>query len=73
MQDLLARSQHLEHSLMVLCSEKGHLEAEFAKMPVHSGRNIKDRNRKVVVEERLEVLNKEISTVRRQLKQVQGK
>ena len=72
-QELLARTKAMDNQLMVLCSEKASLEAEFARMPLGAGRSIKDRNRKAVVEERLELLNKEISGVRMQLKRISNK
>lgn len=53
---------------MALCAEKTNLEAEFARMPLGAGRNLRERNRKAVVEQRLELLNKDISGVRMQLK-----
>lgn len=55
---------------MVLCAEKGGLEAEYARMPLGAGRSLRERNRKAVVEQRLELLNKEISAVRMQLKRI---
>eukprot|EP00198_Chlamydomonas_reinhardtii_P001518 XP_001690854.1 predicted protein [Chlamydomonas reinhardtii] len=67
---LLARSKALEDQLMVLCAEKGGLEAEYARMPLGAGRSLRERNRKAVVEQRLELLNKEISAVRMQLKRI---
>ncbi|KAG2452495.1 hypothetical protein HYH02_002734 [Chlamydomonas schloesseri] len=67
---LLARSKALEDQLMVLCAEKGGLEAEYARMPLGAGRSQRERNRKAVVEQRLELLNKEISAVRMQLKRI---
>ncbi|EFJ50710.1 hypothetical protein VOLCADRAFT_116733 [Volvox carteri f. nagariensis] len=68
--DMIARSKALEDKLMVLCSEKGGLEAEYARMPLGAGRSLRERNRKQVVEQRLELLNKEISSVRMQLKRL---
>ncbi len=70
LQALLARSKALEDQLMALCAEKTNLEAEFARMPLGAGRNLRERNRKAVVEQRLELLNKDISGVRMQLKRV---
>ncbi|GFR44865.1 hypothetical protein Agub_g6208, partial [Astrephomene gubernaculifera] len=68
--ELMSRSKALEDQLMVLCSEKGGLEAEYARMPLGAGRSLRERNRKAVVEQRLELLNKEISAVRMQLKRL---
>lgn len=48
----MVKSRAMEDGLVVLCSEKGNLEAEFAKLPVH-GRSQKERSRKVEVEQRL--------------------
>ncbi|KAG2445931.1 hypothetical protein HXX76_000534 [Chlamydomonas incerta] len=67
---LMARSKALEDQLMVLCAEKGGLEAEYARMPLGAGRSLRERNRKAVVEQRLDLLNKEISAVRMQLKRI---
>lgn len=72
-QEMMAQSKHLEDGLMALCSEKGQLEAEFSRMPLHAGRTIKERTRKAVVEQRLEILNKDISAVRLHLKKLHGK
>ncbi|GLC43858.1 hypothetical protein PLESTF_001406700 [Pleodorina starrii] len=68
--DMVARSKALEDQLMVLCAEKGGLEAEYARMPLGAGRSLRERNRKAVVEQRLDLLNKEISSVRMQLKRL---
>ncbi len=38
-----------------LSQEKGQLEAEYAKMPLHGGRTARERNRKAEVEARIEV------------------
>ncbi|GLI59036.1 hypothetical protein VaNZ11_000862 [Volvox africanus] len=68
--EMMARSKTLEDQLMALCAEKGGLEAEYARMPLGAGRSLRERNRKQVVEQRLELLNKEISSVRMQLKRL---
>jgi hypothetical protein len=44
---------HIKHTHVNTCT--GHLEAEYAKMPLHGGRTAKERNRKVEVEARIEV------------------
>ncbi|PNH09449.1 hypothetical protein TSOC_003937 [Tetrabaena socialis] len=48
-------------------------QAEFSRMPVGAGRSLKERNRKAVVEQRLELLGKEIAVVRMQLKRLGAK
>lgn len=53
--------------------EKGKLDAEYAKMPLHGGRNARERARKVEVEERLEVINREASALRLALKKIHAK
>ena len=73
MQDMLARSKHLEDSLMALCRERDALQAEFAKMPAHGGRSQKERERKRAVEQRIEELNREVSAARLALKKLHGK
>lgn len=69
-QDYMSRAQHIEDRLVALCQEKTQLEAEYAKMPLHSGRSAKERQRKAVVEQRMEVVNKDISNLRLQLKKM---
>ncbi|KAF5840671.1 hypothetical protein DUNSADRAFT_15914 [Dunaliella salina] len=71
LQDFLSRTQALENQVVKLSQEKGQLEAEYAKMPLHGGRTAKERSRKAEVEERIEVLNKAISQQRLLLKQMQ--
>lgn len=56
--------------MVKLSHEKGQLEAEYAKMPLHGGRTAKERNRKAEVESRIEILNKAISQQRLMLKQM---
>jgi predicted RNase H-like nuclease (RuvC/YqgF family) len=70
---MLARSKHLEDSLIALCGEKSLLESELSKMSAGSGRSLKERRRKAEVQQRLETLGREISNTRMQLKKVTGK
>ncbi|MEW5306185.1 MAG: hypothetical protein WDW36_008670 [Sanguina aurantia] len=72
LKEMMVKSRAMEDGLVVLCGEKGTLEAEFAKLPVH-GRSQKERGRKVEVERRLEGLNREISNLRLTLRRLHGK
>lgn len=58
----------LEGQLLQLNTEKDHLNAEFDKMPAHSGRTLAERQRKQQVEARLAAINREASSLRLQLK-----
>lgn len=73
LQEMMERTRELEDLLMKQCQEKDALESEYSKMPLHGGRTLKDRQRKAAVEDRIEVLHKEISTTRLQLKRLLGK
>ncbi len=66
----MATTKQLEDSLLVLSRERDELESEFAKMPLHGGRTLRERQRKVEVETRLEERRKEISNTRLQLKRL---
>ncbi|GAB4815486.1 hypothetical protein N2152v2_002532 [Parachlorella kessleri] len=69
--EMLARTQAMETRLMKLSMEKNDLEAEYARMPTSTaGRKLQDRRRKQEIEERLEAVNKEISSIRLQLKRM---
>jgi hypothetical protein len=46
------------------------LEAEYARMPLGAGRSLRERERKAVVEARLELLARDISGCRMQLKRL---
>lgn len=67
------RSQAMEDRLVALCQEKGQLEAEYAKMPLHGGRNARERTRKAEVEQRIEAINREVSGLRLTLRKLHGK
>lgn len=69
----MARTKALEGQLMAHCREKDSLEAEYAKMPQHGGRTLRERQRKSEVEGRMEELAKAISATRLQLKKLLGK
>jgi len=66
----LARTKVLEDLLVSRCSEKNLLEAELSKLPSHSGRSVREKQRKAQVEGRLEELAKEISSLRTQIKKI---
>ena len=72
-QEMLARSKHLEDGLITLCGEKSLLECELNKMHAGSGRSIQERRRKAEVQQRLELVGKEISGLRIGLKKLTGK
>ena len=69
-QELLKLSRTLEGQLMQHNQEKAVLEAEYAKMPTHAGRTLKERRRKAEIEGRLDQLHHDISAARLQLKQL---
>ncbi len=69
----MARTKALESQLLVHCREKDSLEAEYAKMPQHGGRTMRERKRKNEVESRMEDLARAISATRLQLKKLLGK
>ncbi|DBA90582.1 TPA: hypothetical protein ACH3X1_003818 [Trebouxia sp. C0004] len=70
LQAMIRDSQGLEGKLMKLNQEKAELEAEYARMPSHSGRNLKERKRKTDVECRFEVLDQDVNSIRLQLKKL---
>jgi hypothetical protein len=68
---LITRTAELEDSLMTFNIERGALETELAKFPNGTaGRTVAERKRKKVIEQRVEVLNKEISGVRLELRKL---
>eukprot|EP00879_Flechtneria_rotunda_P016839 GHRR01017625.1.p1 GENE.GHRR01017625.1~~GHRR01017625.1.p1 ORF type:complete len:169 (+),score=73.95 GHRR01017625.1:524-1030(+) len=71
--ELMAATKQLEDELLVYCQEKDELNKEYAKMPLGAGRTVRERQRKVVIEERLEEVDKLISRIRMQLKKYLGK
>ena len=60
----------MEGRLMALSMERGQLESEYAKMPVHYGRSLKARKRREEVEARLEAIAQEASAIRLRIKQM---
>ncbi|KAL0042654.1 hypothetical protein WJX79_006900 [Trebouxia sp. C0005] len=70
LQAMIRDSQGLESKLMKLNQEKAELEAEYARMPSHSGRNLKERKRKTDIECRFEVLDQDVNSIRLQLKKL---
>lgn len=68
---LTARTSELEDSLMTFNIERSALETEIAKFPNGTaGRTVAERKRKKEIEQRVEVLNKEISAVRFELRKL---
>ena len=67
---MIRKSSSLEDKLMKLNQEKTELEAEYARMPSHSGRNLKERKRKTDIELRFEVLDQDVNSIRLQLKKL---
>eukprot|EP00803_Ostreobium_quekettii_P010164 evm.model.scf_824.2 EVM.evm.TU.scf_824.2 scf_824:40375-49612(+) len=66
----LGLTKAMEDRIVMLSMEKGQLEAEYAKMPVHYGRSLSARRRREEVEARLDCVAHEISRIRLQLKQM---
>lgn len=69
-QAVIKLSQEMEDNLMRLNLEKTKLEAEYARMPRHAGRNLKERKRKTDIEARFETLDTEVFGIRLQLKRL---
>jgi hypothetical protein len=68
---LIARTAELEGSLMAFNIERSALETEISKFPNGTaGRTVAARNRKKEIEQRVEVLNKKISSVRLELRKL---
>ena len=55
---------------MHLNQEKTELEAEYARMPSHAGRNLKERNRKADIEAQFYSIDHEVFSMRLQLKKL---
>jgi hypothetical protein len=55
---------------MAQCQERAALEAEYAKMPPHGGRTLRERQRRAQVEARIEEVGRGISATRLQLKKL---
>ncbi|QDZ20921.1 hypothetical protein HOP50_04g34450 [Chloropicon primus] len=62
--------QKIERQLLKMNMEKQFLESQYAKMPASSGRTLAQRKQKREIEERLNKLNKEISSNRLALKRL---
>lgn len=73
LQELMEYCKQIEDSLVSKCWEKAQLDSELAKLPAGSGRNLNERRRKADVERRLDFLNKEISSMKVELKKLMGK
>lgn len=69
-QAMIQASQILEEQLMKLNQEKTELEAEYARMPSHAGRNLKERKRKTDIEYRFEIIDHDVNSLRLQLKRL---
>ncbi len=67
---MIRASQDLEDKLMKLNQEKAALEAEYARMPSHAGRNLRERRRKTDIESRFEALDHDVNSIRLQLKKL---
>lgn len=72
-QEVMAQTKHLEAQLLALCQEKDELSREYAKMPLGSGKTIRERQRKAAVEKRLEEVDALISRTRMSLKRILGR
>ena len=70
LQAVMKASQGLEDDLLKLNQEKAELEAEFARMPSHAGRNLKERRRKTEIEQRFEALDRSASGIKLQLRKL---
>lgn len=70
--EIMSATKQAEEQLLGLCQERDELEKELAKMPAGAGRTIRGRQRKVVVETRLEELGVQISKIRTHIKQLNG-
>ena len=73
MQEMLEKSAGMEEALMKLSMERAVLEAEYARMPQCNGRSLSQKQRKMHVEARLETISQSASTLRFQLKKIQGR
>eukprot|EP00775_Hariotina_reticulata_P010408 gene10408-10566_t len=71
--EIMAATKQLEDLLLAQSQEKDELSKEYAKMPLGAGRTLKERQRKLQVERRLEELDKLISKTRMQLRKMLGK
>ena len=70
LQAVIMLSQELENKLMHLNQEKTELEAEYARMPSHAGRNLKERKRKADIEAQFDSIDHEVFSMRLQLKKL---
>lgn len=70
LQAMIQASADLEDKLMKLNQEKAELEAEYARMPSHAGRNLKERKRKTDIEDRFETIDHDVNSLRLQLKRL---
>jgi hypothetical protein len=71
--EITAQTKQLEDQLLLLCQEKDELNREYAKMPLGSGKTMRERQRKAQVESRLEELDAQISRMRMALKRLLGR
>lgn len=65
----MAQCEKLERRLMELNAEKSALTAEAAKRGNTTGRTLAEKRRSAFVEARLDVVGKELGSLRQQLKQ----
>lgn len=66
----MVKTRSLEAALLEKNAERAALEAEYARLPLTSGRTLKEKQRKLEVEARTEQLAHEISAIRLQLKKL---
>lgn len=71
--EIMAQTKQLEDALLLLCQEKDELNAELSKLPLGSGKTMRERQRKAAVEARLEELDGQISRSRMALKRLLGR
>jgi hypothetical protein len=71
--EIMAQTKQLEDQLLLLCQEKDELNREYSKMPLGSGKTMRERQRKAQVEARLEELDAQISKTRMALKRLLGR
>jgi hypothetical protein len=70
--EVMAATKQLEEQLLSLLSERDELDKELAKLPLGAGRTIRERQRKNMIQARLDELNPDISRVRTHIKRLNG-
>eukprot|EP00656_Telonema_subtile_P025820 TRINITY_DN27858_c0_g1_i1.p1 TRINITY_DN27858_c0_g1~~TRINITY_DN27858_c0_g1_i1.p1 ORF type:complete len:189 (+),score=72.32 TRINITY_DN27858_c0_g1_i1:220-786(+) len=64
----VAKTAAMESSLLQLNMERKDLDGELQRLPEGGPRNVRDRKRKAAIEHRMEVLDKDIGSLRMQLR-----